>query len=78
MESVVHRTCSGGICHSGVGEGFAEEWPASLCIACHQDFRDGEIPALPAAPPDTVRWPPWAADPQDSGQVSGIPPQKHP
>ncbi|HSG48149.1 MAG TPA: hypothetical protein VLA43_10075, partial [Longimicrobiales bacterium] len=72
-EALVHRTCSGGICHTGVGEGLPETWPPSMCSACHTEFRGGEIPPLPLTRADTALWTPWAG-----GGVSGVPPQRHP
>jgi hypothetical protein len=70
---LVHRTCSGGVCHSGAGEGLPAEWPASMCIACHAEFQGAEIPPLPTAEPDTGQWAPWG-----NGGVSGVPPHEHP
>jgi nitrate/TMAO reductase-like tetraheme cytochrome c subunit len=54
-EPLVHRTCSGGVCHSGFNPGMPSAWTRAVCVACHEDFGEGELPPLPGSRPDTAR-----------------------
>jgi nitrate/TMAO reductase-like tetraheme cytochrome c subunit len=73
-ESVVHQTCSAGVCHTRFGVDDPETWGRSVCVICHTDFPPDEpLPPLPRATPrDTLsvdfpqrhqRESPWGGSP---------------